>query len=99
MSAVVIPQLAIPTDQEAISRVNRWLHREVGMFLHATTATFDPVSFYWHLPVELAYATHGTLGVVGDIFINAATGAFAGPPDPTEIQRRAEALATAYGIE
>ncbi len=99
MSAVVIPQLAIPTDQEAISRVNRWLHREVGMFLHSTTATFDPISFFWHLPIELAYATHGTLGVVGDIFINAATGAFAGPPDPAEIQRRAEALATAYGIE
>ena len=46
MSAVVIPQLAIPTDQEAISRVNRWLHREVGMFLHSTTATFDPISFF-----------------------------------------------------
>lgn len=98
MSVVVTPQLAVPTDQEAIFRVNRWLHREVGMFLHATTAVFDPVSFFWHLPVELAYATHGTLGVVGDIFIHAATGAFAGPPDPSEIQRRAEALAKQYDI-
>ncbi len=98
MSVVVTPELAVPTDQEAIFRVNRWLHREVGMFLHTTTATFDPVSFQWHLPVELAYATHGTLGVVGDIFINAATGTFAGPPDPTEIQRRAEALAIQYDL-
>lgn len=98
MNVIAAPQLAVPTNQIAIAQVNRWLHREVGMFVHATTATFDPVSFQWHLLLELADATHGTRGVVGDIYLNAATGALAGPPDAAELQRRAEALATAYGI-
>ena len=34
--------------------VNRWLHREVGMAVHATVAHFDATTFCWHLPIELA---------------------------------------------
>ena len=45
MNVIAAPQLAVPTNQIAIAQVNRWLDREVGMFVHATTATFDPVSF------------------------------------------------------
>ena len=99
METLAVPQLAAPTANDAIGIVNRWLHREVGMALHVTTAKFDPTTFCWHLPIELAYATRGTLGVVGDVYINAATGAFAGRPDSDDLIQRAEALAAACGIE
>ena len=99
MDILTLPQLAVPTEDDAIATINKWLHSKVEMALHSTTAKFDPTTFYWHLPIELAYATHGTLGVVGDIYLHAATGAFAGHLETEEIIKRAEALATAYGIE
>lgn len=97
--AVVAPRFAVPTAQEAVARVNRWLHREIGTAVHAASATFDPATFYWHLPLELAYGATGPLGVVGDVYLHAATGDFAGRPDAGELRRRAEALAAAHGIE
>jgi hypothetical protein len=98
MEALTVPHLAIPTGHEAIALVNRWLHREVGMAVHATTAHFDPSTFCWHVPLELAYATQGTLGVVGDIYLHAATGTFVGRPAAEELVRRAEALAAVCDI-
>lgn len=98
MSALLLPQLAVPTAEDAIEIVNRWLHREVGMAVHATTARFDQTTYYWHLPIELAYASRGTLGIVGDVYLHAATGEFAGRPDAEDLIQRAEALAAACGI-
>lgn len=94
-----VPQLAAPTADDAVYLVNRWLSREVGMAVHATKATFDPVTFYWHVPIELSYAPTGTLGVVGDVYLHSMTGSFAGHPDAEEIIQRAERLATSHGIE
>lgn len=99
MDTVAAPKLAVSVAHEAIALVNRWLHREVGMAVHATTAQIDHDTFCWHVPIELAYATHGTLGVVGDVYLHATTGAFAGRPQAEELIRRAEALAAACGIE
>jgi hypothetical protein len=99
MAVLTKPQLVIPSEVEAIATANRWLRREIGMALHTTTATFDAVSFYWHLPVELAYPDKGTLGTIGDLYLHAMTGAFAGAPDPNEFRQRANALATMYGVE
>ena len=93
------PQLAAPTADDAICIVNRWLSREVGMAVHATMANFDATTFYWHLPIELAYASTGTLGVVGDVYLHAVTGAFAGRLDAEELISRAEKLAASHGIE
>src|SRR5712692_11049317 len=98
MHVPVTPQLAVPTANDAIEIVNRWLHREVGIAVHVTSARFDATTFYWHLPIELAYATHGTLGVVGDVYLHAATGTFVGRPSAEELIRRAEGLAAACGI-
>ena len=95
----VEPQFTVPTAQAAIARVNRWLHQQVGTALHAASATFDPSTFYWHVPIELAYGVTGPLGQVGDVYVHAATGDFAGHPQVEEFQQRAEALAAAYGIE
>ena len=93
------PQLAVPTREEAIAIVNRWLHREVGLALNVSTASFNSVTFCWHLPIQLAYGSTGPLGVIGDVYRHAATGAFIGAPDAAELPRRAEDLAAAHGIE
>jgi hypothetical protein len=105
MSAVSIaneigarPQLLAATEEEAIAIVNRWLHREVGMALNVESATFDPGIFCWHLPIHLAYGMTGSLGIVGDVYLHAATGAFHGAPSAAELRRRADTLAAAHGI-
>ncbi|MBL8205773.1 MAG: hypothetical protein JNM09_16180 [Blastocatellia bacterium] len=98
MDVLVAPQLSVPTAAAAIAHVNRWLHQYVGIALHAASATFDPITFYWHVPVELAYGATGPLGQVGDVYVHAATGQFAGHPQAELFQQRAEALADAHGI-
>ena len=95
----VMPHLTVPSTEAAIAHVNRWLHQQVGTALHAASATFDPITFYWHVPVELAYGATGPLGQVGDVYVQAATGQFAGHPQAELFQQRAEALADAHGIE
>ncbi len=93
-----LPQLAVATAEEAIALVHRWLHREVGMALNVSCATFNPETFCWHLPIHLAYGATGSLGIVGDVYVHAATGVFMGAPEVTNLQHRAEALAAAHGI-
>lgn len=95
----VTPQLMVPTARDAMARVNRWLHRELGTAVHVAAATFDPATFYWHLQLELAYGATGPLGAVGDVYLHAATGDFAGRPDPQIFRQRAEALAAVNGIK
>lgn len=92
------PQLSAATEEEAMALVNRWLHREVGMALNVESASFNPDTFCWHLPIHLAYGATGSLGIVGDIYLHAATGAFTGAPSATELRRRADALAATHGI-
>ena len=92
------PHLEAASAEEAIAIVNRWLHREVGMALHTSGATFNSTTFCWHLPIHLAYGATGSLGIVGDVYLHAATGEFMGAPEPEELQQRAEALAAAHGI-
>ena len=99
LDIAVTPQFAVPTSHAAVARVNCWLHRAIGAAVHAAAATFDPATFYWHVPIELAYGATGPLGVVGDVYIHAATGAFAGRPKVEAFRQRAEALAMAHGIE
>ena len=99
MSVLTTPKLAVSTEEEAISTVNHWLHREIGMALHATAAQFNRLTFCWHLPIELAYPKRGTLGVIGDVYLHAATGEFVGQPEAADLVKRAEKLAEAFGIE
>lgn len=94
-----VPHLVAATDEEAIAIVNRWLHREVGMAHNVSSATFNPETFCWHLPIYLAYGSTGPLGIVGDVYLHAGTGAFIGAPEAADLQRRAEALAAAHGIQ
>lgn len=93
-----LPQFVAATEEEAIALVNRRLHREVGMALNVSSHTFNPETFCWHLPIHLAYGATGSLGIVGDVYIHAATGTFIGAPEADDLQRRAEALAAAHGI-
>ncbi|MEJ7699883.1 MAG: hypothetical protein WKF71_09610 [Pyrinomonadaceae bacterium] len=93
-----VPQIAVATAEDAIATVNRWLHREVGMALNVSAADFNSQTFYWHLPIHLAYGELGSLAVVGDVYLHAATGEFLGSPTADELQQRADALAEKYGI-
>lgn len=68
-------------------------------FVHEAAAIFDPATLYWHVPIELAYGATGPLGAGGDVYVRAATGDFAGRPAAEEFRQRAEALASARGIE
>jgi hypothetical protein len=99
MSSLTVPKLAVSTENEAISIVNRWLHKEIGMMLHTVEAHFNRVTFCWHLPIELAYAAKGKLGVIGDVYLHAATGEFVGLPEADDLRERAETLAKSFGIE
>ena len=99
MDALTIPKLAISSEEDAISTVNLWLHREIGMALHATTAHFNRITFCWHLPIELAYATKGKIGIIGDIYLHAATGEFVGLPEADDLRERAENLAKSFGTQ
>lgn len=99
MSVSTKPQLMIPTETEALSFVNRWLHQHIGTAVHVTTAVFDPVSYYWHLPVEMAYPDKGTLGVIGDLYLHAVRGTFAGLPAPDALRQHADALAALHKVE
>ena len=96
--SVSTPRLSIETAEDAIAKVNGWLHQEVGLALNVDAAQFDAKTFCWHLSVNLAYGSTGRLGTVGDIYLHAATGEFVGVPSVAELQQRAEELAEAHGI-
>jgi hypothetical protein len=98
VAVAALPELAVPTAERAIMLVNRWLQKETAMLIHVTQAIFNPVTFCWHLPVRLSYPDRGTIGVIGDVFLHAASGEFVGLPDPQDILWRAESLAEAHGL-
>lgn len=66
------------------------------MALNVSSAIFDAETFCWHLPVYLAYRITGPIGIVGDVYLHAVTGAFVGVPTPEDLQQRANALAAAH---
>lgn len=93
-----LPELAVPTAVQAMKRVNRWLQSEVGMAVSVSQAFFNATNYSWHLPIHLAYGSTGPLGVIGDIYLHAATGEFLGRPNAEDLQQRATALAEAHGF-
>jgi hypothetical protein len=98
VAVAALPELAVPTAERAISVVNRWLHTDVGFFIHVSRAVFNATTYCWHLPVELSFPTTGPLGVIGDVYLHAATGQFVGRPGVEELQQRATTLAEAHGF-
>lgn len=88
----MLPTLAVPDAECAISIVNGWLHKEVGSAVNASLAIFYPESFCWRLPIQFAYPDTGPLGVIGDVFLRADTGHFLGLPEVEELEERAAAL-------
>jgi hypothetical protein len=87
------PALAVPSAAEAISLVNGWLHAEISMAVNVSQASFNAVTYAWHLPVQLAFPDTGPVGVIGDVFLHAGTGQFIGVADAAALRQRAERLA------
>jgi hypothetical protein len=69
----LLPELNIWRANEAISRANRWLQSRLPMSIHVSRATFDPLTYCWRLPVHLAFAGTGSIGVVGDVYLHAVS--------------------------
>lgn len=95
---VAVPSLAVPTASDAMSKVNGWLHRKIGFAVNVSQATFDPITYAWHLPVQLAFPDTGPVGIIGDIFLHAGTGQFVGAADAAVLRQRAEHLADSLGL-
>ncbi len=97
-AVATLPAFAVPTADRAISLVNGWLLREVGTATHVSQATFNAVTYNWHLPVLLAYPDTGPIGVIGDVYVHALSGQFTGSPTAEELERRAIEMAEAHGL-
>lgn len=94
----LLPELNIWRADEVISRVNRWLHSRLTMFIHVSQATFDPLTYCWHLPVHLAFPSTGSIGVVGDIYLHAVSEELISIPDTATMQANALALVKLHGM-
>jgi hypothetical protein len=86
------PELNIWRADEAISRVNRWLQSRLMMSIQVSQATFDPLTYCWHLPVHLAFADTGSIGIVGDVYLHAVSEQLISIPDTATMQANALAL-------
>lgn len=98
VSDAELPELTISDAERAISLINRWLHGDVGMLIHVSRATYDPVTYCWHLPVELAFPDTGSVGKVGDVYLHAVSGQFISMPDTATMEQEALALAKLHGL-
>ncbi len=86
------PPLCLPNASSARETVSRWLLNEIGTAIYPGEIKFMPESFVWHVPVWLSYAGKAQIGILADLCLNAATGAFIGRPSREELIARAEAL-------
>ncbi|NUM78691.1 hypothetical protein HUU40_30405 [candidate division KSB1 bacterium] len=86
------PFLKLPDASAAREEVGRWLLQEIGTGAYPGEATFLAESFTWHVPVWLSYAEKSQIGVLADVYLHAATGAFLGRPTREDLIRRAESL-------
>lgn len=86
------PALRLPNASSAREAVSRWLMNEIGTAVYPGEIKFMPESFVWHVPVWLSYAGQTQIGILADLYLNAATGAFIGRPSHEELIARAEAL-------
>ncbi|MDZ7291509.1 MAG: hypothetical protein ONB44_19355 [candidate division KSB1 bacterium] len=91
------PTLRLPDASSAREAVGRWLLREIGTGVYPGEATFLPDSFTWHVPVWLSYPEKTQIGVLADIYLHAASGAFMGRPSREELIHRAEVLLKKMG--
>ncbi len=87
-----LPFLRLPNASSARETVSRWLMNEIGTAGYPGEIKFMPESFVWHVPVWLSYAGKTQIGILADLYLNAATGAFIGRPSREELMVRAEAL-------
>ncbi len=92
VALALLPELNVWKADQAILRVNRWLHGRLTMFIHVSQARFDPLTYCWHLPVQLAFAQTGPIGVVGDVYLHAVSEELISIPDTAAMEANALAL-------
>ena len=94
---IAIPRIAVPTARRATAIVSRWLRSEVSPLLLAGRATYNPVTYCWHIPIQIVGSAGKTRYEIGDAYLQAYTGDLVGRPAPEQLRLRATSLASIYG--
>lgn len=85
----------------ARQKVNGFILSDISYMMHAGEPTLVVSdSIYWRVPVVLSLTSHGDVGDVGMIDVNAETGQMLISPNlVAEVSARAEGLAARYSSE
>lgn len=85
----------------ARQKVNSFILSDISYMMHAGEPTLVVSdSIYWRVPVVLSLTSHGDVGDVGMIDVNAETGQMLISPNlVAEVSARAEGLAAHYSPE
>lgn len=97
MTPLTTPSLRLPDATSAREAVGRWLMKEIGTAVYPGEATFWPDSFVWHIPIWLSYAGKTQIGILADVYLNVATGAFLGRPSREDLICRIKSMLTQMG--
>lgn len=89
------------SPEEALRKVNRFVHRRISYLMRAESPDFLVAErSYWRVPVFLTFPSHGSLGEVGSIDVDVETGELSfADQSLEEIQRRAHDLAARFAPE
>lgn len=81
--------------EDARRKVNRFAHREISYLLRGDTPSLAIGNgVYWRVPLLLTFPSHGSVGAVGSIDVDVASGEMQLNDDLiAEIQNRARHLA------
>ncbi len=93
----ILPPKVQITGQTAQRKVSRFILDELSYLMGGEQPSLIQVEaqLYWRVPVVITYPTHGKLGIVGYIDVDAETGELLPPPGGLdELKRSAQTLAT-----
>ncbi len=92
----ILPPKVQITGQTAQRKVSRFMLDEVSYLMGGEQPSLIQIEahLYWRVPIALTYPTHGTVGIVGHIDVDAETGKFLLAPGALdELKHDAHALA------
>ena len=77
----------VVSARQATATVNEWLVSYVGDGFLADSPTFDHAADVWRIPILYVHPKDGPLGRVGEVEVDALTGAARSAPPVDEIKR------------
>ncbi len=97
----IVPSRVCITAETARRRVNRFILDEISYLMGSEQPTLiETDELIWRVPVFLTYPTHGVVGQVGFVDVDAESGELLLTPDTIkDIKRNAHTLATRLSSE